>query len=498
LPTGRIRALYRAERRCAAILTAGSRSLDEHASLLLAQSRSVTDSTWSTALDRLRFLLFLATGLAVPLYAFPPFALFGRPVDLATVLAAAFVLASLPAAAGSHWTRWEILWSAAAALVPLLALVPPRPDRFGAAAFSISFAHWVLLVAFFLSAARLEMSDRQTRWFAGLCVGFGCVLALFGLYQVVGSPRHWPLAGEFLLPFQRSRLRLARVGDFVRPTSLFLEPSMLGGFLVFLFGVGLAERWGRRERERRAGAVASAAGLALILIAIAATISWGAFADLGALLLGLVFAARRSGTLRPRQAGVVLAGAVVVLVLFGISPPGRRAARAVLERAELLLKTPLSTSAPVRSAPAGRGNSLWVRYYGARHTISLARRYPVGGIGLGQYRRYVAGTLLGGGARHVRIDAWCGWLAAAAEMGWLGPGLIVGALALVGFSARRSGRTGRRIAVVSGLLLLAAVEQLHTASYVDLWWWYPLSVAAALGSGPSRVAPASGLEPIDR
>jgi hypothetical protein len=99
----------------------------------------VTDTARRNSLSRLRLALFGATGLAVPLYAFPPFLLAGRRVDLATLFAAAFVLTSLPAVRATRWSRWERLWYAAAALVPLLALLPPRPARFGAAAFSISY-----------------------------------------------------------------------------------------------------------------------------------------------------------------------------------------------------------------------------------------------------------------------------------------------------------------------------------------------------------------------
>jgi hypothetical protein len=36
---------------------------------------------------------------------------------------------------------------------------------------------------------------------------------------------------------------------------------------------------------------------------------------------------------------------------------------------------------------------------------------------------------------------------------------------------------------------VAAVMQLHTGSYIDLWWWYPMSLAAAATNGPDESTP---------
>jgi hypothetical protein len=454
----------------------------------------VIDAARRNPLSRLRLALFGATGLAVPLYAFPPFLLAGRRVDLATLFAAALVLTSLPAVRATRWSRWESLWYAAAALIPLLVLLPPHPARFGAGAFAVSYAHCMLMVAFFACASTLDPSDAQVRGLIRLWSALGVVLALFALYQVVGVPRGWPLAAEFILPFQRSRLRLAVVDGFVRPTSLFAEPSMLGGFLVFVLGVGLARSWDNSVPRRRGASVAMAVALAVIFTAIVATISWGAFADLGALLLGLFLAARRSAALSGKRLSATLAGALVVLLLASSSPPGRRAIRAVGNRARMMAKTEVKQSVPKRNAAWKGGSSLWARYHGGLYVASLARRNPVGGIGLGQYRRYIPGSDLRR-ELHGPIDAWCGWLAVVAEAGVLGPLLIAGPLFLVAMAARGRGRQDWRLWAAQGIVVLAAVEQLHTASFIDLWWWYPVAAAALLAG---RTVRARAPEAIDR
>jgi type IV secretory pathway TraG/TraD family ATPase VirD4 len=92
--------------------------------------------------SRLSFWLLAATGLAVPLYAFPPLLLAGRPVDLAVLFAAAFLLLNLPALLRSLWEdRARALFAAAAAMVPLLALIPPRDSTFSLAHFVMSLVH---------------------------------------------------------------------------------------------------------------------------------------------------------------------------------------------------------------------------------------------------------------------------------------------------------------------------------------------------------------------
>jgi hypothetical protein len=42
------------------------------------------------------------------------------------------------------------------------------------------------------------------------------------------------------------------------------------------------------------------------------------------------------------------------------------------------------------------------------------------------------------------------------------------------------------------LIVVAAVQQLHTASFIDLWWWYPLSLAVVLSAPPANATDLPG------
>jgi hypothetical protein len=94
-------------------------------------------------------------------------------------------------------------------------------------------------------------------------------------------------------------------------------------------------------------------------------------------------------------------------------------------------------------------------------------------------------------------DPWCGWLAIAAETGVSGP-VVLAAFLLVVLLRRRARRKEGAVepddllwrVTVPALVLLAAVEQAHTGSYIDLWWWYPLAVALVLANPAAGPPPA--------
>ncbi|HYK41081.1 MAG TPA: O-antigen ligase family protein [Thermoanaerobaculia bacterium] len=429
-------------------------------------------------LGRWRAGLFAATGLALPLYAFPPFQFLGRDVDLATVLAALFVLSCAPL-----WWRGQIGRTAwillgLALLAPALALLPPRPIRFSTVGLLASGAHWLLVFLFFLCAASAGWTERARRTIVlSNCTG-AVAVAGFALYQTFGIPRHWPGTGPFLVSIQREPFRFTRVGGtffsggYTRPTSLFLEPAWLGGYLVWIavlaFGLLLLvpEAWSRRSR------IFLASTAVLVTLGILATVSWGAYADFAvALSLLLIFSARRADR-RRRLAALVLVAVVVLGALFA-SPAGTPVRRAIAQRWTMLRSTPLEGEDPMQAR-----DSTWVRIRNLRHTVDLFRSRPWTGIGLGQFRLYAGPEVKGIPGLSMR-DPWCGWVALAAELGVSGPLLLAAAIA---FAARPAFSSGANPAAAIGISLvcLAVFQQFHSGSYLDLWWWYPLSVGAIL------------------
>jgi len=419
------------------------------------------------SLGRARLWLFIATGLAVPLYAFPVMRLFGKPLDLATVFAALFVLVSVPAAASQRPSRGSRLFLAGAVLVPLLVLAPPRPALFSFGQFAISYGHWLLVVSFFLSALLLTLGERDRRRLIGWNLAVGFLVALFALYQVVGVPRGWPGTGTALFAFQREPLHLWEGSGYVRPTSIFLEPSWVGGYLCWILAAGLPLLLAAPAFGRRVPGPLIGVALATISLAILASLSVGAYADLTAVLIVNMVVLPKRLHLTSRRALAAASVAVLLIALAAASPPGRRAATAASKRwAELVA----STSVQIEDSPN-------VRTQNFLYTVKVFRHHWTRGIGFGQFGRYARESETGSTPF---ADAWCGWVAIAAQAGILGPLVLAGAIGLV-LTRLRSRRSKDFVGpAVAALIAIAAVQQFHTGSYIDLWWWYPLSLAGVI------------------
>jgi hypothetical protein len=169
------------------------------------------------------------------------------------------------------------------------------------------------------------------------------------------------------------------------------------------------------------------------------------------------------------------AAVLVGILLVFVSSPGRQALGVVRSRLGALIHTPLRTGAPESEIR----DTSWVRYQNLLHDRDLFLAHPLGGVGLGQFPRY-AGPRSAPDPR--LVDPWCGWLAIAAQMGILGPVLLVAAFFLAGRRRRLSAGGALRLAAPA-ILAVAAVMQLHTGSFIDLWWWYPMSLAAVAITG---------------
>ena len=435
--------------------------------------------------QNLALVLFLCTGLALPFFAFPVFRAAGRPIDLATIFAGLFLAGSVFAVRPRRAVFGIAALFAAAIGVALLVLVPPRPPHFDLPRFAVSLGHWAMVAGVFAAASLLTPTPRDRRAIAWGNGVMGVGVALYGLYQVVGHRAGWPGTGSLLVETQREPLRFLQLGgsSYLRPTSVFLEPAWLGGYLAFILAVlfGLLSPGVVRSRPAR---IAVIAAVVVVLVCGLATVSWGAYADLGAVLVAGLWGLRERFRATPRAAIAAVAAIALVVSAVTLSPVGRSAAGAAAARWRMLLGTRVGEEFSARDV----SDSSWMRFENLRHTAELIREYPSRGVGLGQFSLYArkeGPTFMDVSATR---DPWCGWLAISAEAGLLAPAALSLFLLVVVWrrSARRDPQetSGAALARVTApaLVLLALVQQLHTASYIDLWWWYPLSVALVLSA----------------
>jgi hypothetical protein len=415
------------------------------------------DGVRLAGLERVRAALFALTGAFLPFFAFAPFRYHGKLADVSTLLAALFVVVSIPRAARHAGTTLR-LWAMAAALVPLLVLLPPRPVPFDPSQYAVSYTHWLLVAGFFCAAVTLRVDDGTRRAVVTLQLVVAALVAGFAVCQAVGDPTVWSFPRSILHPSQRDAFRSQNIGSYWRPTAFFLEPAWLGGYLAWttVLSAWMATVGAARDRTARA-----AAGLVSVLcaLALAATISWGAYIDgfvCICVFTGLILKRRSFGSRRLAAAGAVV---LVLGVPLFLSRPGAVVRDAIRTRVHYLKATPLT--GPV--GPLDSADSSRQRLDNAIDSLSRFSSHALRGIGLGQLRHPLSG-----------------WLAAAAEMGAGGPLVLGGAIAFGFRKARKMRWAGGDRALSIALLLMAAVQALHTGAYLDLAWWFPLSLALVI------------------
>jgi hypothetical protein len=422
-------------------------------------------------LKGLRVWLFGAVGLGLPFYAFPIARLFGKPVDVATVFAASFVGISLLYRGSSHLEQRTLFLLGTGVLAPLLVLIPPGPDPFSVKAFATTYGHWLVVFLFFCFATSIRLTPRDQRRTAILIATLGTAVAFFALYQVVGILRHWPGTEPMLVPFQREALRFSWIGNYFRPMSIFLEPAWLGGYLTWVAVLAAHVTAGATTKG---GRFLGSSAVGVMVLAIIATVSWGAYVNLAVVLIVSLVAFARHRNSIVRRPVALLATLLVIFVVVFFSPPAREVGRAVAARVNFLIGEAFESA---RLKPEAI-DSTSVRALNLTHTLRLFHDHPWRGIGLGQFRLYEKED-----RRLSRfpfsLDPWCGWLAIGAALGIAGPLILAFAIAFVAWRWLRADEPGTLRFAVPALLALAVVQQLHTASYIDLWWWYPLSLSAA-------------------
>ncbi len=353
-----------------------TRLIDRNLAQLPVESGSGEKHRW---LEKLQFWLLLGVGLTLPLYAFPVARVFGRLVDPATVLAVLFVGTGLACRRRLLRSGGERILVVGAILAPLLALLPPRPHYFEIGAFAASYGHWLLIAFFFLVAISVELPEHACRSLAAANVGMAFCVAVFGLYQAVGILRHWPGTGPRLLPMQREDFRFMALGSsYVRPTSIFLEPSWFGGYLCWCLALALAA-WASASGRHR---VAWSTAALLLVIAMISTVSLGTYADLAVLTVAFSIVAAQTGRLSRRALGRAATVLGVVLLCGALSPWGRSIGNALAYRYRNLVAVPRA----LRQANPDLQESSWIRIRNVALTVEVLQTRPLVGIGLGLVR----------------------------------------------------------------------------------------------------------------
>ncbi len=209
--------------------------------------------------------------------------------------------------------------------------------------------------------------------------------ALYGIIQMVGVVAGFDTTLRFMKPYSNPDLFIGigspvrrRIGDVFRANSMFNDPNILGGFLAASMTLMLAlrERHAEAGRKLRAGVE----GAALLIMGACLLLTQSRSGVLGLLVGGgIVLAGKSRGLGRPKLwlgIAAMLVVVVAVAVALGVDPT--------------LLSTRFAGMGD--TSDTSNRQHLDVFVYG----LQLLARYPLSGVGLGNFGLYYA----------VEQDAW--------------------------------------------------------------------------------------------
>ena len=92
-----------------------------------------------------------------------------------------------------------------------------------------------ILIIFFISISQINFEKSKLDKLIKIIINYSCILAVIGLYQVIANNTSLPdLYFRFNNPVIGGQ-KISVLGTFVRPTSVFAEPSWLGHYMLFSF-----------------------------------------------------------------------------------------------------------------------------------------------------------------------------------------------------------------------------------------------------------------------
>lgn len=346
---------------------------------------------------------------------------------------------AVPLAAFVTWTGATLLWTS-----------DLRKGAIFLGAFVLPFG--LLAVGF----ARLPWRGRWLTWLWGALVGSALVYAAVGGYQWATRDIFWNpvvIVGNAYAPF-------------FRVNSVFWDPSIYGRYLALailatLTGIllGGVQRW-------------KALGLAAVI-----AVTW----------LGLLLSFSQSSFVA-LSVGVALAAAVAWgwRTVAGLAALGLLAAAVALAVPSVRHDLVGKSRSGVNAITSGRANLV-------NQGVRIALQHPVGGVGVGGFKRaYAARTGLRGtdpkkAASHTTP------ITVAAEEGIVGLGLLVWLVAaalLATLGGLGRGFTSRvSLAVGAGLLAILVHSLFYNAFFEDPMMWALLGLVGLVVQVPRKGAP---------
>jgi O-antigen ligase len=376
-----------------------------------------------------------------------------------------------------------LLYLVALLSVPVAMLVDPHlptvvgDPRFSAVRPLVQVGALLLVSSILFVPSSVAADARAIRSCLRVFVGLGVAVSAYALYQQVAYYFGLPILEE-LLPARRVAAAVSYTpqgNPIFRSNAVFLEPNGLGNFLLASLSISLTGAVARRNPTFGFVPPLGWFGIVIQAAGLVSTFSIGAFG--GAVVVALILVSARGNRARLTAAISTTALAVVLSIVI---------LSAVLQRNESVGETLVSRveeRLAVETAPAFAGNPYVggrrVDYWGAG--IELLSRYPLTGVGIGNFGPMAAATnprLNYNAGSYGLLWAWIGEFGIAGLILYL---IFVGGFLRFFWRAYRAGRNFLLLGFAAGFAGMMAqyFASGYTRLEIHIWLFLGLGVAAA-------------------
>ena len=253
------------------------------------------------------------------------------------------------------------------------------PDMSRLIDFMTTWMQLVLVTSMFFAISNMELNQRQIKKIFQLWLAVALLIALYGIYQAFA--RNLDLPGAYIITAPYKHM----VGYYVRPSSVFQEPSYLGSYLLspmLLLGTMTMHNVSQKFLFRRR--MYNLVILSILFLAAVLSGSAGIYASMMGIFVVILFSKK---TIISRVIKYVFVAFLILLLwIIGLYQLG-------INPIYVFIRTGAMINQPLRQAlgtevMTPESGSAGIRFVRAIAALKIGIAHPILGVGLNNIRYY--------------------------------------------------------------------------------------------------------------